>query len=136
MDFITWMNFFKGIVKLIMFIIYKLPCLLCSRAVFIMVITFVPPGTLACVHLDCSIWYSLMSKQICFASAICMYFLLFFFFYIIGRQKIKFLTKSGTSSTVKTNCLFCAVVMVSRWCGVWENWVSINTFCLFFFCFL
>lgn len=78
MDFITWMNFFfKGIVKLIIFIIYKLPCLFDSHAVFIMVITFVPPGTLACVHLDCSIRPSLMSKQICFGYVICMCFLFF-----------------------------------------------------------
>lgn len=97
-----------------MFVIYKLPCLLCSHAVFIMVITFVPPGTLACVHLDCSIWHSLMSKKIyvLFQLYVCIF--CFGFFYIIGRQKIKFLTKSGTSSTVETNCLFCAVVMASR----------------------
>lgn len=36
-----------GIVKLIMFIMYKLQCLLYSHADFIMVITSVPPGTCA-----------------------------------------------------------------------------------------
>lgn len=95
-----------------MFIIYKLPCLLYSHADFIMVITSVPPGT-ACAHLDCSIRvYSLMYKRICFGCVICMcvgvFVCLFACFYIIGRQKIKFLTKSGTSSTVDTDCLLCS----------------------------
>lgn len=44
--------FFFSIVK---FIMYKLPCLIYSHADFIMVLTSVPPGTLARVHLDCSI---------------------------------------------------------------------------------
>lgn len=104
--------FLRIIVKLIIFIMYKLPCLLYSHANFIMVITSVPPGTLACGYLDCSIRiYSLMYKRISFGYVMCVcvfsFFLFifnFFFFYIIGRQKIKFLTKSGTL----TDCLMCA----------------------------
>lgn len=69
-----------------------------------------PPGTLACVQLDCPIRvYSLMFKRICLDYVTCMWFDFGFFFYIIGKQKNKILNqKNGRSSKVDSYCQPCA----------------------------
>ena len=114
---------------------YKLPCLLYSHANFIMVITSVPPGTLACGYLDCSIRiYSLMYKRISFGYVMCVcvfsFFLFFFNFFFLHYWKAK--NKILNQKRYSYGLFVCWLQLwrCHNYNGISETPVSINTFCL------